>query len=318
MDLFSPYLALPNFDIYLDVPIEPDSNTIIIVRSPWCDSGKTVARFRVNSEILKQESDVFKTAFADGMIATNIWLNRRAELTLPIAYDPRAVQAFLEILHGRDFQPLHLALTGELASLSIRYRCRAKVATYMTEWMYKHVRPHEHRLAQPMLMEIISVAYRFRLPESFAWYTSRVITETKYVIRPLHIPLPTAVIAEMNRVRNNAIRQDLKVLHDAFCRLVAGYGPCTADCNVHMREALRDKILLHGLAPNQQQHPYKGLSHRDLAALMTSWEYPHDDEDEELEHTCKHPQHPSFVELWDRDNWVIEGLDVMAFHDDNL
>lgn len=243
-------------------------------------------RFQVSAKHLMLASPVFQN-----MLGKNEWkeatqLKEHGSVDIDTYdFDTEALLVFLRIIHCKVTElpeTMSLELMAKLAVVADYYECRDLVAYYVNRVILdNHCNTQPKRYTRTLVLWLW-VAYFFRIHYLFDEVTTTAVREAGGTITSLGLPIPRAIIDDLNRVRVKGIKIIIDALHAAKEAFLTPPFKCSMQCDSAMLGALMMQMDTHGVLSPKPQEPFVGLRHSKLVEDVGNFWCP---EGLDVEHT---------------------------------
>ncbi|PYI03341.1 hypothetical protein BO78DRAFT_409993 [Aspergillus sclerotiicarbonarius CBS 121057] len=198
-------------------------------------------RIRVSAKHLILASPVFERALT-GPWKESISLDQEGSTEITAEnWDIEALLIFLRIIHCQfQFVPqeMSLELLAKFAVVADYYGCQAAVGFFSRIWVQDRIIPKTYSRD---LILWLWVTWFFNLPDQFRDATSIAMSQCNGEIYPLGLPIPCAIIEQMNAVRKSSIQSLYCLLDGRRASLLHGERGCHFEC----RAMLYGTVSMH-------------------------------------------------------------------------
>ncbi|KAJ5465264.1 uncharacterized protein N7458_000950, partial [Penicillium daleae] len=282
------------------------------------DFSKKNLRIQVSAKHLTLASPIFKNILTGGWKESVTLLQQGSMELTTSGWDLEALLLLLKIIHCQhDHIPrkLSLEMLAKIAVIADYYDCKKILRFFLDVWIGNLAEVPEIYCRDLVLW--LWVSWVFKLPRQFERASSISISQSKYRIRGLALPIPNHVLDAMNSRREHSIEDLVHLLHTQHATFLNDTNGCSFECRSIMYGALTKQMQSNELLSPMPVTPFTGLSYQGLAQKVRSFKSPQWRSSSPGypsygPHSCFHSTfEPLFGHLHDR----IGGL---ALDDDNL
>ncbi|PLN85298.1 hypothetical protein BDW42DRAFT_2058 [Aspergillus taichungensis] len=230
-------------------------------------------RFQVSAKQLKVLSPVFKEALS------GVRRLPSSGVGVEITTGPFYLESFsllMTIFHcqPQNFpQRVSLEVLAQLAVMADHYRCEAWIQFFADRWI-RHMEPGFPTTYCRDAMLWVWVSGFFKLPAEFEKSTALVVDESDRLVTNLGLPIPAAVIDQINRTRSESISGMIREMNSRRDYFLTGARGCCFECSSIMFGALTKNMHAIKLYPTQPGYPYTGMSRNELTRKVRSFAVP--------------------------------------------
>ncbi|KAG8166178.1 hypothetical protein KVR01_004730 [Diaporthe batatas] len=215
-------------------------------------------RVKVSSRHLGLASKHFRNKFRH---ENPVEADGRVHVTLG-GYDPKAVIVVMDAVHGRGRKvprSVDLELLAKIAVFVDAFKFHEAVEVYAERWFEGLGGALPTKYGRDLVLWIYA-SYVFRQQDVFKRVSNVAILQSNGPIRSLGLQLRDGLIREIDRQRQQLVRQALDVVYKTIDSLQVDETPCPRGCDTFLLGSLVKSLRRHDLTWPRPSRPFIGVS----------------------------------------------------------